>query len=79
MQQSCGCVGMSPEWLMIYSENLKKLTQNEMPYLLTLCDPAFSSRMGDLSGTIATTVEQFCFSTPKNGGCDIKLLVPVLY
>lgn len=64
---------------MIYSENLEMLTQNEVPYLLTSCSPAFSSRMGDLSGTIATTVEQFCLSAPKNGGCDIKLLVPVLY
>lgn len=79
MQQSCGYVGVTPVWLVIYSQNVEKLNQNEIPYLLTLCGPASTSRMGDLSGTIATTVEQFCLSAPKNGGCDIKLLLPVLY
>lgn len=79
MQQSCGCVGVTSVWLMIYSENLEELIQNEIPYLLTLCGPAFISRMGDISGTIAATVERFCLSAPKNCGCDIKLLVPALY
>lgn len=79
MQQSCGCAGVTPVWLMIYSENLEKLIQNEIPYLLTLCGPAFIYGMGDISGTIAATMEQFCLSAPKNCGCDSKLLVPALY
>lgn len=57
----------------------RSLVQCGIPYLLTLCGPAFTHSRRPLRDLSSQLWGQFCTSVPKDCGCDTKPLMLALY